>query len=633
MKNKYLLLALILLSSFSCFSFEKNSAYISLFAQRTEILIKDKQPITKTNYEINFKFNDEKAITLYHSYSIYYSHFDKIENLEVYTKNPTGNGKFKKIDIKEFKKSNAKSSSVFYDDQTEISIDFLGLVVGSEAYVTYTMVTEELHFTDPMTFRYYMPIENLEYQLTVPENVNVSFIEKNIPANFYQYNKEEKKNETIHTWKVQNVEPDKSYENAPSSLYYTPHILYKINDYSIKGVKKTISNSPADLYNWYIENIKEVNSKPSERIKMLADSITKGATTDLEKVKRVYDWVKSNIRYVAFEAGMEGLVPREADAICNKRYGDCKDMSSIQFALLRAANIKAHLVWIGTRRIPYTYSEVPLKNTDNHMIAAYKNKNEWIFLDATDPNGIFGLPADHIQGKQAMIYLTDSTYELAMVPVVSAKTNALSETCQFSIKENDLMVNTVSKYGGLYAGNLANQLHYLTEKEKEDLARSIIKNVSNNAILDKYKFISNSNLIEEKIEMSYSLKNYVREVGNEKYVNLFVDKVFMNSNITEENRTAPYSFSLNMNTENSYVLEIPENYKVSFKPEDATFKNENFGFEIKYKIENNKLICNHNVYNDFPTLLMSSDKFPQWNNFVKQLNKAYKESVILEKIK
>lgn len=631
MKKSILVFIAFLLISIPSWSFDKNSAYISLFAQRTEILMKEKTPMTKTSYEINFKFNDEKAITLFHSYSIYYSHFDKIENLEVYTKNPTGNGKFKKIDIKEFKKSNAKSSSVFYDDQTEISIDFLGLVVGSEAYVSYTMTTEELHFTDPMTFRYYLPIEKMEYQLTVPTNFNVSFIEKNIPPNFYQYTKEDKKNETIHNWIVQNIEPEKNYDNAPSSLYYTPHILYKINDYTFKGEKKTISNSPKDLYDWYIKNIKEVNSKPSERIKTLTDSVIKGATTELEKVKRIYDWVRTNIRYVAFEAGMEGLIPREAEAICTKRYGDCKDMSSIQFAMLRAANIKGYLVWIGSRRIPYTYSEVPLKNTDNHMIAAYKNGAEWVFLDATDPNGIFGLPADHIQGKQAMIGLTDSTYELAMVPVVSAKVNALSETCIFNLKNNDVEINSVSKYGGLYAGNLANQLHYLTDKEKEDMGQNIVKAVSNNAILKSSKFPQKNEFDNATIELNYSIKDYVKEVGNEKYINLFMDKMYMNSNITEENRTAQYSFTLNNYTDNKYILNIPENYKVSFKPENTSYKNNNFGFDINYKMENNQLICNHIVYADFPTLLMTPNQFNDWNTFVKQINKSYKESIILEK--
>lgn len=624
-------LILLLLSCNQLAALDKSSAYIMLYAQETSIELKNDHPICKTEYKINFKFNDENSLKLYRSYPIYYSYFDKLENLTVYTKNPTSNGKFNKIEMKDFKKSNASRGSIFYSDQIKVDIDFLGLTVGSEAYISYTMITDELHFTDPMTFRYYLPIETLQYKLTIPTNVSVSFIEKNMPPNFVTYTKQEKKNTTIHQWSANQVEPEKSYENAPALFYYTPHILYKVNDYTIDGVKKNISNSSDDLFQWYANNIKDVNKNASEKIKILADSITKGCVSEIQKVEKIYNWVKSNIRYVAFENGMEGLVPREAEAIYTKRYGDCKDMSSIQFALLRASNIPAHLTWIGTRSIPYTYSEVPLKNTDNHMIAAYKNGNEWIFLDATDPNGLFGLPTDEIQGKQAMIGLTDSTYELAMVPVVTAKINTINEVSHLNINNNDVAIHMVSVLGGSFAGNFANQIHYLTEKEKEENAKGIVKSISNNAILNNYSFTSKEENKSPKTTFDFTIKDYVKEVGNEKYINLLLEKVFMNNHITEENRTVPYSFSLNINNPKTYILEIPENYKVTFKPENTSFKNENFGFEINYQLEKNQLICNQTLYVNFPNLLMPPEQFNAWNGFIKMLNKAYKESVILEK--
>jgi hypothetical protein len=64
---------------------------------------------------------------------------------------------------------------------------------------------------------------------------------------------------------------------------------------------------------------------------------------------------------------------------------------------------------------------------------------------------------------------------------------------------------------------------------------------------------------------------------------------------------------------------------------NAPFKNENFGFEINYQLEKNQLICNQTLYVYFPNLLMPPEQFNAWNGFIKMLNKAYKESVILEK--
>lgn len=631
MKSLLLSVAVLLLHVISFAApFSTNSAYMVLYSQKTEITLKDTLPFTTTKYEIIFKFNDEKAITLYHDYSIYMSHFEKLEDLEVVTKNPQSDGKIKTIKQKEFKSNNAGSENVFYDDMQEYKINFLGLTVGSEAHITYTVTTPEAHFTDAMLFKHYLPVEKVFFELIVPDKVNVQFIEKNNPAALAKMTKEQKKNETVYTWVAEKVPEEKSFESAPGRLFYTPHILYKIDDYTIKGVTRSLTKTPTDLYRWYAYNIRDINKTPSTRIQQLADSICHNVKDDIGKAKRIYQWVQENIRYVAFEAGMEGLVPREADAICSKRYGDCKDMSNLQYNLLKAAGVKAYLVWIGSRRIPYTYTEVPLKNTDNHMIAAIRNGKDWIFLDATDPNCMFGMPADHIQGKEAMIGISPTEFELVMVPVVKASDNLITEKANLQLQGNDLYVKNTTRYNGLVAGNLANAMHYLTEKEKEDYAKGTIKRVGNNAVLKTFRMPKVSEVTTDDFYLEYHVPSYAREVGKEKYVNLFLDKMFMNDAIKEPDRDVPYGFKLNLASRSEVALEIPKGYKVSYTPPNASFSQVHFGFTVDYKQENGQLICTQYLYSDFPDLILSPSEFPQWNQFIKQLNLAYKESVILE---
>lgn len=73
----------------------------------------------------------------------------------------------------------------------------------------------------------------------------------------------------------------------------------------------------------------------------------------------IYRWVQQRIHYVAFEDGMNGLVPAAASEVCRTRYGDCKGMSNLLHTLLRARGLDAHLSWVGTRMLPYNYSELP----------------------------------------------------------------------------------------------------------------------------------------------------------------------------------------------------------------------------------------------------------------------------------
>ena len=125
------------------------------------------------------------------------------------------------------------------------------------------------------------------------------------------------------------------------------------------------------------------------------------------KARNIYKWVQQNIKYVAFENGMEGFIPREANLVCSRRYGDCKDMASIMTAMLQHAGVTAYFVWIGTRSLPYEYSQVPLPIADNHMISAIKLDTSFIFLDGTDSHCVFGTPPEHIQGKDALIAITE----------------------------------------------------------------------------------------------------------------------------------------------------------------------------------------------------------------------------------
>jgi|688.fasta_scaffold02071_14 transglutaminase-like putative cysteine protease len=631
---KYLisLCFILLINSITFASINKSSAFVSYYLQRTEINIKDTTPKVTTTCEIIFKFNDEKSISLYHDYSVYISSFEKLDDIEVFTKNPQPNGKMKTIEIKDFKMNNAKSNSVFYDDEKEINITFLGLTVGSEAHVKYTTSTQEAHFTDPFSFSFYMPVQERRYELIVPEEVTISLIEKNILPTTFKFEKEVKRNETIYTWTAKDIEEQKPIDNPPARMAYTPHVLYKIDEYRARGKVFTVSKTPRDLFNWYVKNIKHVNKKPSDRIQALADSIVKGCTNDREKVIRIYDWVKQNIRYVAFENGMEGIIPREADLVCARRYGDCKDMSSLQFALLRAVKVPAYLTWLGTRRIPYTYSEVPLKNTDNHMIASVNLDGKWYFLDATDPNGFYDLPSDHIQGKQVMIYKNDTEYELVMVPVVKAEKNMFQEVNKIRLDKTKATITTETKYTGLLANNISNQLLYVSENDRQEFGKGIIKSISNNAALEKFVVEKATPNREVNYRVDFSIADFAKEVDDEIYVNVLMDRTLSNSYIKEPNRTIPYSFQYNSMHEITYQLSVPENYKVAYLPENVDLKQDGFGASINYSQSGQDIICKQRIYLDLTELELKPAQFESWNKFIKQLNKAYKESITFKKL-
>ena len=87
----------------------------------------------------------------------------------------------------------------------------------------------------------------------------------------------------------------------------------------------------------------QVRAKPmaavTPAIAAVANELVAGAADDRTKVRKLYNWVSGNIRYVAESVGSNGFIPHAAHSVLDNRYGDCKDHVVLLEALLAAVGI------------------------------------------------------------------------------------------------------------------------------------------------------------------------------------------------------------------------------------------------------------------------------------------------------
>ena len=300
----------------------------------------------------------------------------------------------KRLKVTDIKTQNATSSSVFFDDTKESVFDFPSMIKGAIATELHKEFHKDPHLLSPFYFSSYMPVVNSTFTLSFPADMQVKYIIKNDADKRITVSEEKKGKQVVYRFSASGINSKERFGDGPSRSYYEPHVIIRIASYTnSNGQQVSYLNNVDDLYQWYYSLTKHVNEEPSALLKHLSDSLTAGVKDERQKTKKIYNWVQDHIKYVAFEDGLEGFVPRQAADVCTRRYGDCKDMASLLTALLNTAGIEAHLTWIGTRALPYDYNEVPLPIVDNHMICTAHIGNEWIFLDATDPNCIFGNPS------------------------------------------------------------------------------------------------------------------------------------------------------------------------------------------------------------------------------------------------
>jgi hypothetical protein len=598
------------------------------YNQELTLFIKNNIPVAQSRYEKDLMILSDKNASLYNRQTIYHSGYNELTNLEAYTRVPDGN-QYKKIKISDQKTTNSPGTSVFYDDTKETSFNFPSLTRDAIGHMEYTEFHKDAHLLSAFYLPGGVPVINAAYSVVVPNDISIKFVVKNDPAGIFHFSEEKKRKETIYRWSVKNIKGPDYYSNAPSARYFEPHIIVYVTSYENKEGRQNFLSSLDDLYKWNTSFTKELNTSSDDNLKRIVDSLTKGFSSEKEKAKQIYRWVQHNIKYVAFENGLEGFRPRQAAEVCNKRYGDCKDMSSIITQMLRMANIKAYYTWIGTRSLPYDYTELPLPIVDNHMISAADIDGQWLFLDGTDPHSTLNLPPSSIQDKEALVAVGDKEYKVIRVPVAAAEDNVIIDSTFISMTDAGVKgIENVSYYG-YFGEDIYNALMYKDEKETKVYVNSKMGKASNKFILGNYtvnKISTDENIVN--ITADFEIPGYSKKAGNEYYINLNLEKLFERQVIDTSKRKVPQENEFKYLVKQYHILEIPKGYSVAYKPDDFSFTNELVSVKISYEIKDGKIIAAQEFQNK--KLMLYPSDFAEWNRAVKTVQPQYKETVVLE---
>lgn len=131
---------------------------------------------------------------------------------------------------------------------------------------------------------------------------------------------------------------------------------------------------------WY-RGLEADRAQPSPEIKAKVAELTAGKSTEEEKVRAVYAYVATQIRYIGVAFGVGRYQPHSADEVLQNQYGDCKDKHTLLAAMLGALGLHpdAVLIGAGIRFNP----AVPSPAAFNHLITLVSVNGQPVWLDAT----------------------------------------------------------------------------------------------------------------------------------------------------------------------------------------------------------------------------------------------------------
>ncbi len=143
--------------------------------------------------------------------------------------------------------------------------------------------------------------------------------------------------------------------------------------------------------------------------------------SEKEKVARILDAIRRNVRYTGLEFGLSAWIPADPRVTWERRFGDCRDQAALLVSLLRHAGVEADVALLRTGSRDDIEPEVPsLRLFDHAIVRIASVPPVWI-----DPTSAFD-PAGRVpvgeEGRRALI-CRSGVKELEAIPFTSVRDN------------------------------------------------------------------------------------------------------------------------------------------------------------------------------------------------------------------
>jgi transglutaminase-like putative cysteine protease len=219
-------------------------------------------------------------------------------------------------------------------------------------------------------------------------------------------------------------------------------------NYSPRVAATTFENS-GEAADAYLKGAAD-KEKVTDEVRELADKITTGLTSSRDRATALYHWVAGNIRYVALNFGLGGVVPRDADSIIQSGYGDCKDKVVLLNALLTAKGIQSAPVLIDATNVYWQPEVAIVPGVYNHAITYLPEFD--LFLDPTSETAPFGVIPVTEHSKYALVTRgLDKGAGIKMLPEPSPKESNIETITTIAIDDNGTAKgqSTIRARGGM----------------------------------------------------------------------------------------------------------------------------------------------------------------------------------------
>ena len=359
---------------------------------------------------------------------------------------------------------------------------------------------------------------------------------------------------------------------------------------------KYYENDPA--YTWRSVNRKylpllTVLAKPSDPIGKKAAELVQGATTDDEKLRRIYQFIQKEIRNVDFdttlsEADRDKVKQDHVEDTLKLRMGNSVFIELLFASLARASGFEVNIVFSGDRSDSFFSPEkYPYASFIHLACVAVKMQDDWKYFNSSVPYLPYGYLTWNEEGVTAML-IADEGFTWQNVPITDQDRSPATRTANLTLTEDGTLEGTIKlEYSGQQAiSRRRDNFKESDAKIKENAADQIKSRMSTAEVSDVFI----ENMKDTSKPLIYSMKvripNYAQKTGQRLFLQPGFFEFGVKSLFSAATREHGIYFAYPWSEHDSVEIRLPSDFSLDSPDQPAAISDPK-------KIGSNKILLNY----------------------------------------
>jgi len=390
---------------------------------------------------------------------------------------------------------------------------------------------------------------------------------------------------TVYSWRLSDLSPYTYERFNRNSEDYEPIVYTAPNKFTVEGYSGSMSSW--DEFGLWAAKLNEGKNNLQDELLTDLDDLVNQASSNLEKVAIVYDYLQTHTRYVSIQLGIGGWQPFSASYVYKNKYGDCKALSNFTKTLLDRYDIKSYYTLIKAgANASEVNSEFPNAHF-NHAIVTVPIKQDTIFLECTSQTNPFGYLGKFTSDRNAVM-ITENGGKLIRTKKYTPEENLQSTTIEMNMNKDGLShVDIKRVFTGIEIDN--QRFSRLYQKPESERSKWIKDNYrwSNNAKIISLELSELKEGVVPTAGFEISLENYKagKKMGKRYFLKpgQFITSYL--SKMSGEKREKPIRVRYGYTQVDTISYELPNYMATEMGIETVSISTE-FG---KYSLETNRI--------------------------------------------